>query len=522
MGYSEPRNTPLKANWKCILMCVIMSTSYFQYSFDANMISGFQAMTGFLKVFGYQDPRSATGWNIDVQSQQLITSCLNIGIIVSTLLVVPLEKFHGRRVGIWAASLITFIGAAIQIAATNIAAICVGRVFMGIANGFYLTFANVYIVEITPPHLRVTLGSLFGPWIQVGGLVATVADNFSKNDLSKLSYQIPLACLYPIPAILSVLIIFLPESTRWLLSHGHSRQAEEALKRLRGDSLNPELLREEYIEMEKGIEEEKRLSTSRSFLDIFQGTDFRRTVICVAVIVSHASSGITLFLAYGTYFYQVAGIQDAFIMGIYNSLTGLIAALVGMYLMLKHLGRRSMMLIGTGMAALSMLAVGIANSVAPHTKAAGNTFVAFIVIYAFFYGCFSAPMSWPLAAEVVSSKNRGATFALAIGINYFFAWLVSFCSPYFINPSQLNWGARYCYIWAAANIATFIFFFFFLPEVKGRTLEEIDELFQNKVSTFDFPKYECISGQRARELASGVAVDTLKSDDETRRGEKPN
>ncbi len=108
-------------------------------------------------------------------------------------------------------------------------------------------------------------------------------------------------------------------------------------------------------------------------------------------------------------------------MGIYNTLTGFVGAIVGMYLMFQFFGRRPMMLIGTGMAALSMLAVGVADSVAPHTKAAGNVFIAFIIIYAFFYGCFSAPMSWPLAAELVSSKNRVHTFALATGVNYFFA-----------------------------------------------------------------------------------------------------
>ncbi len=56
-----------------------------------------------------------------------------------------------------------------------------------------------------------------------------------------------------------------------------------------------------------------------------------------------------------------------------------------------------------------------------------------------------------------------------------------------------------------------VFFFLFLPEVKGRTLEEIDELFQNKVSVLDFPKYDCMSGRRAREIASNIAPETIKS-----------
>lgn len=97
--------------------------------------------------------------------------------------------------------------------------------------------------------------------------------------------------------------------------------------------------------------------------------------------------------------------------------------------------------------------------------------------------------------------------------------LTSFTAPYFINKENLNWGARYAYIWAGSNFVTFgkfcqvpswktklivlfvVFFYFFLPELKGRTLEELDELFQNRVSVRDFPHYQCVSSENAKQLA---------------------
>lgn len=104
--------------------------------------------------------------------------------------------------------------------------------------------------------------------------------------------------------------------------------------------------------------------------------------------------------------------------------------------------------------------------------------------------------------------------------------------PYFINRTELNWGAKIGYVWAGSNAVTFskpdashksshsqtpfslqkaniltnrrpplhiVFLYFFLPEMRNRTLEEIDELFQERVSTRQFPKYQCVSTERARE-----------------------
>ena len=69
--------------------------------------------------------------------------------------------------------------------------------------------------------------------------------------------------------------------------------------------------------------------------------------------------------------------------------------------------------------------------------------------------------------------------------------MATFTAPYFINPESLNWGPRYGYIWAPSCWIAALFIFFFLPEVKGRSLEEIDEMFIARVPARKFRKYEC-------------------------------
>jgi hypothetical protein len=130
------------------------------------------------------------------------------------------------------------------------------------------------------------------------------------------------------------------------------------------------------------------------------------------------------------------------------------------------------MLFGSAMASLCMLAIGIANTVAGNSPPAGRAIVAFMVLYGFFYNGFSGTLSWPIATEVVSSRLRVITIGVGTGINYFFncecsltgefsapqltnAGLVSYTAPFFINPNDLNWGAKYAYVWAGSNACVF-------------------------------------------------------------------
>lgn len=80
---------------------------------------------------------------------------------------------------------------------------------------------------------------------------------------------------------------------------------------------------------------------------------------------------------------------------------------------------------------------------------------------------------------------------LAIATSFIFAWLGAFTTPYFINPAELNWGPKYCYVWFGSGRVATVFVWLMLPDVNGRSLEEIDEMFRNKVPMRKFKKYVC-------------------------------
>lgn len=147
----------------------------------------------------------------------------------------------------------------------------IGRLILGLANGFLVTFSNIYTAEAAPAHLRAVMVALFSEWVNIGSIIGSAVTNRTKNFLTKSSYEIPLGTLFIVPTLLSIGLLFVPESPRYLLYRGDTEEARKALETLRGDSLLPEDLEVEWVEMAKGIEEEKRMSKKIGALDMFKG-----------------------------------------------------------------------------------------------------------------------------------------------------------------------------------------------------------------------------------------------------------
>ncbi|EAU38341.1 predicted protein [Aspergillus terreus NIH2624] len=518
-------DTTLWQNRKCLFLCCLVSMANMQYGFDLAAVGSLQAMPGFLKVFGYRDPESEMGYAIDSTVQQLITSLLTLGSFISSLVAGFFSAYLGRRAALWLACVVNAVACAIQIGTTSPGVLYLGRLLLGFANGFLVTFSNIYTAEASPAHMRGVMVALFAYWVNIGSILGAAVDNKTKERLGPLSYQIPLACLYIVPALLFIALFFVPESPRWLLHRGKEKAARKALEQLRGSSYDtilaspggsdsdeigsvvPTLLELELAEMVKGVEEEKREQGDVAARDMFRGADLRRTMLCYCMIGCQTASGVWFLIGYQTYFFTVCGIAKAFEFSIMNTCFGFLGVNIGMYAIRNLLGRRGILMLGAIACGLCQLATAIAATVSPNSLPTGQTLVAFTALFMFFYnGCVGAA-SYPVATELVSSRLRAWTVGTATSLGYLLAWLTNFCTPYFINPEHLNWGARYGYIWAASNLCCVVFFYFFMPEMKGRSLEELDEIFEARIPARKFQSYQCAIRETARIDAVNAKVD---------------
>ncbi|KAB5546801.1 sugar porter family MFS transporter [Coniochaeta sp. 2T2.1] len=482
------RKTSLRANWRTLAITLYMGISLFEYGFDKGAIAGFQAMPGFLQVFGYESKPGV--WNIESTPQQIITSFMILGAFMGSLICGPIGAKLSRRHSMMVASLIVIIALLIMTVTTSFGALYFSRLLCGIGNGLLLNFSMVYLQEVAPPYMRGLCFGLVTSWIVIGTTIGMVINKFTAEITSRQAYQIPLYACFPAPAILLLTLHFVPESPRWLLNHGKPEQALKSLRTLRKGAYDEVALQQEWEEMKAiAARESETKNDWRLFFELFKGTNLRRTIICVGVGTANAGVGAMFILAFGTYFLKMAEVDDPFMWTIITNVIGL-AGLISTWFVVTRVGRRRIILAGCLVCSFCMIIMAAIYTVPGLSR--HNAGVGLIVTV-------GATDVYLVAGELPAQNLRAYTMGLAAAVSFTFGWLTAFTTPYFINAGHLNWGPKYGYVWFPCGLIVTAFVYFMLPEVRGRTLEEIDEMFRNKVPTRGFEKYVCMEIEEARE-----------------------
>ena len=436
-------------------------------------MNAFQATPGFLAVFGYKDPSLAAGYGIDTSFQQLITSLMNVGLIVSALSIGLISRYFGRRYLYFFGTVFSLAGLLSQMLSVDKAGIYAGRLLLGLGNGLYVNTSLLYIAETSPAHIRGILLAMYQVTKNFGGLLGAIISNYCAKINGRLSYQIPCIILLAIPAFLVAFGLFIPESPRWLVQQGRNDEALRSLERLRGNTLPSELVHEELLEIKEAIAIEKELTSGVTLRDLVRGSDLRRTFLTIGAAMSHQASGIYFLVAYGTYFLQVSKIPNPFVWNIGIQSLSVVGAVLGMVLQ-RYYGRRTIFISGNIIVTATLFTVasiwtGAGNV---HTTEQGKGIVAMIMLMNFSYSFSIGPTGWLVAGELPSNRLRSMTFGIGMACGFFCAWLTSFTTPYFFNPQNLGWGPKIGWIWGPVSLILLIWAILFLPETKGRTLEE--------------------------------------------------
>jgi MFS family permease len=114
-----------------------------------------------LQVYGYEAPETAIGWNISPTRQQLISSLMTLGAFISASLAGVVAAKLGRKMCLWLACLGCCVANIIMMTTTHIGALYVGRLVIGLANGYFMAFSQLYIQESSPAKYRGLFMSCF-------------------------------------------------------------------------------------------------------------------------------------------------------------------------------------------------------------------------------------------------------------------------------------------------------------------------------------------------------------------------
>ena len=385
--------------------------------------------------------------------------------------------------------------------------------------------------ESAPARYRGLMISVFQFWTSIGTFIGTIIDNATHHMDNKNSYMIPLGMIYIIPVLMSIGLFFIPESPRWLIYKDRVEQGRQSLIWMRP---HPEGVPEEMADIQAAIVAEKELAKSASLLDTVRNPiNRRRTLLAVAAISIQAASGAMFMIAYGTYFFEMAKIGNAFQNSCIITAIG-VAVITINSCVISKIGRRRVFLMG-GMfiCGVSQFAIAAIYHVHPGTVSTGKVCLLLLlqlvehfkgsicanlvqavlglsIVYIMGYNGMVSTYAWLAGGEIPSQRLRSYTFGIATSIGFAGAWLATFTAPYFINPSSLNWGPEYGmspshvqfpyhsaniwflgWIWGPSCLITVVWIYIFLPEIKNRTLEEIDEMFEAQLPARKFRKYVC-------------------------------
>ena len=282
---------------------------------------------------------------------------------------------------------------------------------------------------------------------------------------------------------------FAPESPWYLVRQDRLDEARITLTSLYGseDEVDIKLAAIEQIV------QEDRLAKESKWIDCFQGTNLIRTLISMGAFACQHFAGIIFVLGYSTYFFQLAGLNTSksFDLGVGVTACGLAGNLLS-WVVVNGYGRRKVFV--QGMFALTglLLLIGIMDVVP--TAAAKWVQAACTVIYAFVYFLTIGAMAFVILGETSSPTLRAKTVGLATATQAVFGVIMNFTIPYMVDPDEGNLKGKVGFVFGGLCLVASIGSYFYCPELKGRTFNEINIMFEARVPPRKMAEYVIDTG----------------------------
>lgn len=431
---------------------------------------------------------------------EVLAGILNICALVGSLAAGRTSDYVGRRYTIVLASIIFLIGAVLMGYAPNYPVLLTGRCIAGIGVGFALMIAPVYSAEISSPSTRGLLMSLPELCISFGILLGYVSNYFFGKLTLKLGWRMMLG-VAAIPSLaLAFGIMKMPESPRWLVLEGRLGDAKKILSLVSNTEEEAES-RFQEIKVAAGIdpncnEDVVKPPSVNHGNGVWKELLIRPTPtvrwILVAAIGIHFfehATGIEAVVLYGPRIFKKAGVttKDKLLLATVGvGLTKTTFILIATFFLDKF-GRRRLLLTSVGGMIVALTGLGFAlTMIEQHAeeKLFWALCLSIVCTYTFiaFFSIGLGPITWVYSSEIFPLKLRAQGASIGVAVNRLMNATVSmsFISIY----EAITIGGAF-FMFGGIAIVAWWFFYFLLPETKGKSLEEIETLFSRKKTPQD-------------------------------------
>ncbi|KAK2765069.1 hypothetical protein FQN54_008768 [Arachnomyces sp. PD_36] len=468
---------------RAYLLCAFASFGGILFGYDSGYINGVLGMEFVKKNFGGPVPIEIdeSGWGLQTWQKSLIVSILSLGTFFGALVSGGIAEAIGRRSTVMLSCLVFSVGVAVQVASVNVGGLVAGRVVAGLGVGGVSAIVILYVSEIAPKKVRGTLVSIYQWAVTIGLLISACADQGTKDFDDRSSYRIPISLQFIWAAILAGGLFLLPESPRYYVKNGETEKAITSLTRVRGQPRDSEYILAELAEIQANYEHEMSIA-SNSWFDCFSGGmsprgNLYRVLVGTFLQMFQQWTGINFIMYYGTTFFQSSGVDNPFTITIITNVVNVVSTPLSFWTIEKF-GRRTLLIWGAALMLVCEFIIAIVGTADPDSKAATTCLIVFVCIYIFGFASTWGPTAWVVIGEIFPLPVRAKGVAMATASNWLWNCIIAVMTPYVVDPDKGNLGPKVFFIWGSTCTFCLLFAYFFVPETKGLSLEQVDQMLE--------------------------------------------
>ncbi len=427
------------------------------FGYDTAVISG---AIGFLE----------TKFSLDVNQKGFAVSSAIFGCILGVAVSGNLADKVGRKNSLLLTALLFLISAIASAIANSYIFFVVARIIGGIGVGAASMLSPLYISEISPANKRGTLVTLYQLAI-VLGINIVFFFNYKVAQYSTEAWNVDFGWRYMVgsevvPAMLFfIALLIVPESPRWLLKKGREEEALNVLTKVNTEEQAKKVLQD----IDLALKKEKG-----TFKELFEPGLRMAMLIGIILALFSQITGINSIMYYAPEILKSAGfgvdsaLMQTVIIGVVNTIFTFVAIKY-----IDDLGRRTLLLWGASGMVLCLFGIGLLYQLA----FTDGPWLLILILG--FVGCFAmslGPIPWVIISEIFPTKMRGTAMSLAIVVLWVGVVIISQFTPVLLKMGE----SITFWIFMINAILFLIFTVRFIPETKGKTLEEIEQYWKKK------------------------------------------
>lgn len=473
----------LRRFWRACFFCGVCVFGVLMDGFQYSLPGGVLANTGFIKQFGTVVDPATGALALDAQYISSWAGVAYAGQFSAQYVAGYLSDRFGRRSVLWLFTASMAIGLIIECVSRTWVHWLVAKLFMGFGQGLCQHGILTYIAEIAPAQIRGFVLSTYGFGFALGQLFAAIAlqavevsdpENWLKAIYSQwVSMGLWLIC-----------VPFIPETPWYYVRKEQGEKAKKVMRRIFKNVEGYEFDYEYNIMVEQ-IEHERRELTENAgvgWKDIFTGVHLRRSLAGVFCLAMQNWSGSPVVFNYTSFFLQQAGIPEPFQATciVYCILLG---AIVISFYTVERFGRRALTLIGGVGSLLFNVLLGVFGLLV-QTSAVQSATLAMICLWVVLYAICFAGSGWTVASEIATPRLRAKSTAFIVSTNAISGAIFNTTVPLMLSSSgngAKGWGLKTLFMFAILSALGTVFNYYLLPETKGRTFGEMDEMYEARV-----------------------------------------